>query len=104
MEEKLKKYEAIGQTLKKRQAALHELDAREAAVGPSFQLYQAFKRAIASDTGPGIEAFLTSVPALISDAKIGKYDPDLLLKYVVGALAGGAFDLLACHGILILIG
>ncbi len=97
MNEKLKEADAIDQKLKKQQIELQELDNKKAAAGKNFELYEAFKGAIASGTGPEIQAFLKSVPALIIDANSGKYKPEFMLSYIIGQLTGGAFDLLACQ-------
>ena len=97
MAEKLKMYGAVDKELKEKQEALEELDAKIAAAGQKYHLFEAFLGLVAGRTVVEIKEFLKSADVLISEAETGKYAPGFMVNTILGGLSGGTLDQLVCQ-------
>ncbi len=86
----------LDKELKEKEVALQDLDARIAAAGQKFQLFEAFLGLVAGRTEVEIKEFLKLAGALISEAQTGKYDPGFMVNTILGELSGGTLDRLVC--------
>jgi len=97
MDEKLKTIDAIDQALEEKKEVVKELEARVAAAGLKFQLFEAFLGLVGVRSGTEIEKFQKFVPTLVDEAKTGKYDSGFLVNVILGELSGGTLDWLVCQ-------
>ncbi len=96
LEEKLKKADAISQTLVEKQVEFQELEVKKAAAGQKYELFEAFLGLVAGKSTADAEHFHISAEALINEANSGNYDYTELLYQVIDQFTGGALDLIGC--------
>ncbi len=96
-EERLRVLTGTNEALEEKARLLKELEAKIAATGLRFQLFEGLLGFIRADTGAEMERFLISLPRVIAEAKRGKDDADFLKKYVLRKLTGNTLKVAACR-------
>ncbi|HUT68404.1 MAG TPA: hypothetical protein VMW86_07645 [Dehalococcoidales bacterium] len=72
------------------------MNAKIAAAGQKYELFEAFLGLVTGRTEVEIEEFLKSATILINEAKKGKYDPGFMVNTILNELSGGILDQLTC--------
>ena len=72
------------------------MNAKIAAAGQKYELFEAFLGLVTGRTEVEIEEFLKSATILINEAKKGKYDPGFMVNTILNELSGDILDQLTC--------
>lgn len=72
------------------------MNAKIAAAGQKYELFEAFLGLVTGRTEVEIEEFLKSATILINEAKKGKYDPGFMVNTILNEQSGGILDHLTC--------
>jgi len=96
MDEKLKKAGELDKDLKEKEEQLQELNAKTAAAGQKYELFEAFLGLVIGRTEVEIEEFLKLALVLMKEAKKGKYDPGFIVNTILKQLSGSILDQLTC--------
>jgi DNA repair exonuclease SbcCD ATPase subunit len=96
-EERLKVLAGTNEELEEKARLLKELEAKIAATGPRFQLFEGLLGFIRANTGAEMEVFLRTLPNVIAEAKRGKDDAEFLKIYVLQQLTFDTLKVAACR-------
>lgn|GEM_PF-880768 len=95
-EERLKALAGTSEELEEKATLLKELEAKRAAAGLRFELFEGLLGFVRANTADELGPFLRTLPKLIDAAKQGEHDADFLKEYVLQTLTGDTLKAAAC--------
>ena len=75
---------------------LAEIEAKIQERGKRWEIFESLTGFLGSGRISDIEAFVSLAPQLVEEARTGKYEPEVLRRFILDGLTGGTLQSLVC--------